>query len=90
MTWMAWTIPTASFFAAIILALIGMTIWELRSPTTQRRGFLIRSTTRGDRFFICLLGSAIFHILWIAATDIDILWATTLCVFLSVLVMRYG
>ena len=53
--WMAWTLPVAVFFSCIVLMLIGMTVWELKSPTTLRHGFLPIDTTRGDRLFIGLL-----------------------------------
>ena len=52
MEWMNWTVPTAAFFGVIALLLIGMTTWELRSPSIPRRGFLPIATTRGDRLFI--------------------------------------
>ncbi|HJR30794.1 MAG TPA: DUF2160 family membrane protein, partial [Pseudomonas sp.] len=58
MEWMSWTVPTAAFFSAIALILMGMTTWELRSPGVPRRGLLPIATTRGDRLFIGLLGSA--------------------------------
>ena len=38
--WMAWTLPVAVFFTCIVLMLIAMTIWELKSPTVERKGFL--------------------------------------------------
>lgn len=53
---MYWTTPTAIFFTAIVLMLAAMTVWELASPTVERRGLLPMSTTRGDRLFIGLLG----------------------------------
>ena len=90
MSWMAWTPVTAIFFAAIILAVILMTLWELKSPTDLRKGLLWFATTRGDRFFMCLLGSAIIHILWIAITDIEPGVASVLCLISAVLVMRYA
>jgi predicted small integral membrane protein len=31
--WMAWTTPVAVFFCCIVLMLLGMTVWELKSPT---------------------------------------------------------
>ena len=49
--WMAWTVPTATFFITIALILAGMTVWEILSPTVLRRGFLPIATTRGDRLF---------------------------------------
>ncbi len=69
MEWMSWTIPTAAFFVVIGLILVGMTTWELRSPSILRRGFLPIATTRGDRLFIGLLGSAYLHLLVIGVTD---------------------
>ena len=36
--WMAWTLPVAVFFCSIVLMLIGMTVWELKSPTIERKG----------------------------------------------------
>ena len=56
--WMAWTTPVAVFFGCIALLLAGMTCWEIKSPTTLRRGFLPMETTRGDRLFIGLLAAA--------------------------------
>ena len=50
--WMAWTQPVAIFFICIVLMLVGMTVWEIKSPTTERRGFLPMKTTRGDRLFV--------------------------------------
>lgn len=53
--WMAWTTPVAVFFCSVGLLLAGMTFWELRSPTVERKGWLPIATTRGDRLFIGLL-----------------------------------
>ena len=63
--WMAWTLPVAVFFSCIVLMLIGMTVWELKSPTTLRRGFLPIETTRGDRLFIGLLAAAYLNLIFI-------------------------
>ena len=56
--WMAWTTPVAVFFTCIVLMLIGMTVWEVKSPSVMRKGFLPIATTRGDRLFIGLLMAA--------------------------------
>ncbi len=63
MNWMAWTLPTALFFGGIALMLLVMTLWELRSPTTLRKGWLPMRTTRGDRLFVGLLSAALLHLL---------------------------
>ena len=57
-SWMAWTIEIAVFFSCVVLMLIGMTLWQLRSPSVERKGFLPIPTTRGDRLFIGLLSAA--------------------------------
>ena len=38
--WMAWTSPVAVFFVCIATLLAAMTVWEIKSPTTLRKGFL--------------------------------------------------
>jgi predicted small integral membrane protein len=50
LTWMAWTWPTAAFFAFIALALVSMSVWEHYAPGgAPRHGILGLDTTRGDR-----------------------------------------
>ena len=63
--WMAWTLPVAIFFTAIVLMLVAMTVWEIKSPTTTRRGFLPIETTRGDRLFIGLLAAAYVNLVFV-------------------------
>ena len=63
--WMAWTTPVAVFFTCIVLMLIGMTVWEIKSPTTLRKGFLPIATTRGDRLFIGLLSAAYVNLIFV-------------------------
>jgi len=67
--WMVWTVPVAVFFTVIVLMLIGMTIWEIRAPTIERRGFLPIATTRGDRLFIGLLSAAYFNLAFVGLGD---------------------
>ncbi|VTU24402.1 DUF2160 domain-containing protein [Variovorax sp. RA8] len=63
--WMVWTTPVAVFFSCIALMLVGMTVWEVKSPTTLRRGWLPLETTRGDRLFIGLLIAAYINLIFI-------------------------
>lgn len=88
--WMAWTLPTAIFFTTIVLMLIGMTVWQVISPTIEKRGFLPIKTTRGDRLFIGLLGSAYIHLAWIGLTDLTIWIGFGISVVWMVVVMRWG
>jgi predicted small integral membrane protein len=90
MEWMAWTLPTATFFDSIALVLLLMGIWELRSPCVERKGFLPIVTTRGDRLFIGLLGSAYLHLLVIGATSWNLWVASALSVVWLLVVMRFG
>ena len=88
--WMAWTVPTATFFVAIGLLLTGMTVWQLVSPSIPRRGLLPIETTRGDRLFIGLLGSAYIHLAWIGLTELSLWIALAIAVVWMLLVMRYA
>ena len=72
--WMAWTLPVAVFFACIVVMLVLMTLWEIKSPTVERRGFLPISTTRGDRLFIGLLGAAYVNLAFVAVSEKMIDW----------------
>ncbi|MCR4268942.1 DUF2160 domain-containing protein [Nitratireductor sp. ZSWI3] len=78
LTWMAWTWQTATFFLVILALLVGMTAWEWASPGGgPRHGVLGLDTTRGDRLFISLLGSAFIHLGWLGLTDLP-LWGGTI------------
>ena len=89
-TWMAWTVPTAVFFVAIALILVGMTVWQVLSPSVPRRGLLPMATTRGDRLFIGLLGSAFIHLAWIGLTGLSLWWAFAIAVAFLLATMRWG
>lgn len=99
--WMVWTTPVALFFVGIAVLLAGMTWWEIRSPNIQRKGWLPMVTTRGDRLFIGLLGSAYIHLGYVGLSDWiteglaleqdpSIWWASALAVVWMVMLMRKG
>ena len=68
LTWMAWTWPTVAFFLFILTCLIAMGVWEKHSPGgNPRRGVFGLDTTRGDRLFISILGSAFIFLGWLWA-----------------------
>jgi predicted small integral membrane protein len=72
---MAWTWPTAAFFVFIFLCLAAMSVWEYYSPGgAPRHGVLGLDTTRGDRLFISLLGTAYIFLAWLALFSTP-LWA---------------
>ena len=72
--WMAWTLPVAVFFTCVALTLAGMTVWELKSPTVARKGWLPIATTRGDRLFIGLLLAAYVNLAFVAVSEKMIAW----------------
>ena len=72
--WMAWTLPVAVFFCCIALMLVVMTVWELRSPTVMRRGWLPIPTTRGDRLFIGLMAAAWVNLGFVAFSEKAMTW----------------
>ncbi|MFD1378555.1 DUF2160 domain-containing protein [Fodinicurvata halophila] len=78
-----------TFFTGIVLGLVVMSLWQQVSPTMERVGILGIATTRGDRFFISLLGSAYIHVLWIGFVDLNLLWASALSILYAVAVFRW-
>ena len=69
--WMAWTPPTAIFFALLATTLAVMTWLAVGYPEAERVGVLRIPTTRGDRLFISLVLAAVIHLLWIAFVGTD-------------------
>jgi predicted small integral membrane protein len=100
-TWMVWTTPVAVFFSCIALMLIGMTVWEIKQPTTLRKGFLPLATTRGGRLFIGLLTAAYINLAfvglaakfkdWFALSDEPSVWISfVISMAVLALIMRRG
>ncbi len=90
LSWMAWTWQTGLFFAVVAALLVIMTVWELRRPGgNPRHGILAIDTTRGDRLFISLLGSAFIHLAWLAAFGTPIWGAMAVSVVYAFCVFRW-
>jgi predicted small integral membrane protein len=89
--WMAWTWQTATFFVCIAAILCAMALWERASPSGERVGVLRISTTRGDRLFISLLGSAFIHLAWLGliGPDMPLYWASLISLLYAVGVFRW-
>ena len=87
LSWMAWTLPTALVLRNVIVCLLlGMAFWEYKSPGGNPRvGVLRFETTRGDRLFISLLGSAFIHIAWLGLSSLNLWWALACVLGLRVL-----
>lgn len=99
--WMVWTTPVAVFFGSVVLLLAAMTVWELRSPTRLRKGFLPIATTRGDRLFIGLMCAAWVNLFFVGMGEriagwfaLDQPWSVwvgfAVSMLLLALVMRRG
>jgi len=87
---MAWTWQTAGFFGAIAAALVTLTLLASFRPETPRRGILRFPTTRGDRFFVSLLGAAYIFILWMRFGG-DVLWyPLVISLLFAVAMFRYA
>ncbi|QOZ28247.1 DUF2160 domain-containing protein [Bradyrhizobium sp. CCBAU 51753] len=99
--WMAWTLPTAIFFALLASTLGVMTWLAAVYPEAERVGVLRIPTTRGDRLFISLVLAAVIHLVWIGlvgtdpiltlpigeGVEISSLWLATLISLLSAVVI---
>jgi predicted small integral membrane protein len=100
--WMAWTLPTAIFFALLASTLAVMTWLAAAYPEAERVGILRIPTTRGDRLFVSLILTAVIHLLWIGLVgtdtiatlpigeegfEISSLWLATVISFVSAVVI---
>ncbi|MFO1139710.1 MAG: DUF2160 domain-containing protein [Paracoccus sp. (in: a-proteobacteria)] len=87
--WMAWTFPVALFFWTIASLIVLFTILAIRFPETPRMGILRIETTRGDRLFISLLGSAFICLGWLFFAGPPLWWALALCIVYAAAVFRW-
>lgn len=87
--WMAWTFPVALFFFIIASLLITFTLLAIRFPEVPRVGILRIETTRGDRLFISLLGSAFINLGWLFFFGAPLFGALIICVFYIAAVFRW-
>jgi predicted small integral membrane protein len=74
LSWMAWTWPTALVFIGIFSAIAVLIVLEIRNPGgAMRKSVLGLTTTRGDRLFISLLGTAYIFLAWLGLVGMP-LW----------------
>jgi predicted small integral membrane protein len=87
---MAWTWPTALFFVFIAAAISTMAVWEYYKPGGDpRRGVFALDTTRGDRLFITLLGSAFIFLAWLGLVGITLWPPLVIAIIWGGFVFRY-
>jgi len=89
MAWMAWTWPTAIFFLVIAGLLVTFSVLAIKFPETPRKGILQIETTRGDRLFITLLGSAFINLVWLGLEVAPQPWALLACLVYAAAVFRW-
>ncbi len=89
MEWMAWTWPTAIFFICIACTLAVFTVLAIKFPETPRKGVLRIETTRGDRLFITLLGSAFINLAWLGVVGANQPFALVVCLVYAFAVFRW-
>ena len=89
LAWMAWTWQTAVFFSVIAGLMALMTVLAISRPETERVGVLGIATTRGDRLFITLLGSAFINLAWLGLIGPGQEWALGLSVLYGISVFRW-
>jgi len=89
MDWMAWTWPTAAFFIVIASILVTFTILAIKFPEAPRVGILRIETTRGDRLFITLLGSAFINLAWLGVVGANQPFALIVCLIYAAAVFRW-
>ncbi|MDF0600181.1 DUF2160 domain-containing protein [Psychromarinibacter sp. C21-152] len=89
MDWMAWTWPTAIFFIVIAGLLITFSVLAIKFPETPRRGILRIETTRGDRLFITLVGSAFINLAWLGIVGAQQPYALIVCLAYALAVFRW-
>ncbi len=88
--WMAWTLETALFFGAIAALIAAYTVWGLLAPSVPRRGLLPMPTTRGDRLFLGLMGSAWINLGWLGLTEFSQWIAVVLSLLFMLVIGRWG
>jgi predicted small integral membrane protein len=94
-TWMAWTWQTATFFALLGATLLIMILLAIVFPEEPRKGILKIASTRGDRLFITLLGSAFICLIWIAGSiavgikEVNLWWAVGIAMIYGAAVFRF-
>jgi len=87
--WMAWTWPTATFFLIIAVLLATFTVLAIKFPEMPRKGILQIETTRGDRLFITLLGSAFINLAWLGLGVGPQAYALIACLAYAAAVFRW-
>ncbi|NKW10491.1 hypothetical protein HGG76_18125 [Ochrobactrum tritici] len=88
-SWMAWTWQTAAFSAVSPPCSLAWVYGNMLPWRSTRNGILGFETTRGDRLFISLLGSAFINLAWLGLVGPNLWWAVALSVVYAIGVFRF-
>ena len=88
--WMAWTWQTIVFFASIATILVVMTLLAVYRPETPHVGILGFATTRSDRLFVTLLGTAFVFLGFIRFGTENYLYPTALSLAIAAIMFRFA
>ena len=88
--WMAWTWPTAVFFGSIFTALVILTLLAIYRPEVPTKGILQFPTTRGDRFFVSMIGSAFIFVLWMRFDGGTLWYPLAIAVLFAAAMFRFA
>ena len=91
LTWMQWTPLTGVIFVGVVSTLVFMSIWDIRSPSIRRKGFLPVGFTRGERLYLSVVTFLATCILWLAfLPDTPIEYALPVAAILIFILVRWG
>jgi predicted small integral membrane protein len=91
LSWMQWTPITVVIFVVVIVTLTVMVLWDIRSPSIRRKGFLPVGFTRGERLFLSIIIFLGTCILWMAFfPDTDLVYALPVAAIVILVVVRWG
>ena len=72
--WMRWNWQSAAFFGSIFVAIVGLTVWDVVTPSGRSRRLLPMATTRGDRLFLGIVLTIGLFLVWLAIVGNNALW----------------
>ena len=90
LAWMAWTWQTAIFFGFVASMLTVLTLLAVFRPETPRVGILRFPTTRGDRFFVTMIGSAFIFVFWMRFSAGPLWWPLAMSFVYGIAMFRFA
>ncbi|WP_305076916.1 DUF2160 domain-containing protein [Methylobacterium sp.] len=88
--WMAWTWQTAVNTAVTAAHLPQLTAPARSRPYTEKAGIRRIPTTRGDRLFLTLVGTAFINLAWLGLVGPSLEWALALSLVYGAAMFRFA